>query len=480
MPLSAAMHDKAKTLVASLSTDTVDAFARGLAAASLETLTAVDAGIEWPAVSVPQKNELLALVRAGARQSDCKDLLSDYTLNVAVDPSVLQPFVTAVHDRSGWLQYYLTEAAGVKNKLGAGDKKILQTIMNALFYKKSKTAGGAGAGACDLKQPLDAIPDDLFRAILYELLVIGFERIPSTCEAAVAGSASDAAIIGRLLWAGDAAAVAGTPIKVVRVKPKWRGDSRSYADIKAANGFQTKAHSEQYARDNNLSAPWHPLSSDLGKRWLWFRKTATDNCLYTIVSVGKAGKEWKTYLPYPLIKLSGGKVAGVRGYKGTRKVKCQPVAGGSPVMLDLPVTETYLYLFVMAGLALDTGAMQGKDAYPEVGVGSIPFKNVFGAVKVVRYHLGEVDKVTDDDGVLAVVTESFRNDDDHLTIRASYGQELFTKLGERFDSAARLAGPVAVRWKATGDGFEDLGAYQATFRYGGTSYRVFSPLQTGS
>lgn len=479
MPMSAAMHDRAKTLIRTLPTGDLDAFARRLAAASLETLTAVDAGVEWWTAAVPQKTELLSLVQDGTHKDDCKNLLSDYTLSVGIDPSVLQPFVTAVHDRSGWLQYYLTEAAGVKNKVGQGDQKMLQNVMNALFYKKSKTAGGA-PGTYGLKQPLDAIPDDLFRGILYELLVIGFERIPATCEAAVAGSASDAAIIGRLMWAGDASDVQGTPVKVVRVKPKWRGDSRPYADIKAANGFQTKAHSEQYARDNNLSAPWHPLSSDLGKRWLWFRKTASDNCLYTIVSVGKAGKEWKTYLPYPLIKLSGGKVAGVRGYKGTRKVKCQPVAGGAPVMLDLPVTESYLYLFVLAGLVLDTGAMQGKDAYPEVGVGSIPFKNVFGAVKVQRYHLGELDKVTDDDGVLAVVTESFRNDDNHLTIRASYGQELFTKLGERFDSAARLTTPVAVRWKASGDGFEDLGAFQATFQYGGGRYRIFSPFTPGA
>lgn len=473
MPISVAMHERAKQLVAASSTATVEAFAQAIAAASLETLTAVEAGVEWWLVSVPQKTELLNLVPAGANQAGCRNLLSDYTLGIAVDPGVLQPFVTGEFDRSGWLQYYLTEAAGVKNKLAPADQRMLQNIMGALFYKKSKSGP---PGAHGLKQPLDAIDNQLFRGILYELLVLGFDRIPATREDAVAGSASDAAIIGKMMWAGDATEVSGTAIKTIKVKPKWRGDSRDYDTIKRANGFVTKAHSEVYARDKNLSAAWHPLNSDLGKRWLWFRKTATDNCLYTIVSVGKAGKEWKTYLPYPLIKLSGGKVEKVWGYQGEKKVKCLPAGGGAPVMLDLPVTVTYLYLFVLAGLVLDTGAMQGKDAYPEVGVGSIPFKNVFGAVKVVRYHLGDKATVDDNAGVLVVTEQSFRNDDDYLSIKASYGQELFTKLGERFDSASRQTGPVAVKWAASGDGFTELSAFGQEFTHGGARYRVFSPL----
>jgi hypothetical protein len=279
-----------------------------------------------------------------------------------------------------------------------------------------------------------------------------------------------------MLWAGDGSVVQGTDVKVIKVKAKWRADSRKYADIKAANGFLTKSHSEGYAKFANLSAPWHPMSTDLGQRWLWFRKSQKDNCLYSVVSVGKAGKEWKTYLPYPLIKLSGGKVTGLRGYLGTKKVKCVPAAGGAAVELAIPVSETYLYLFVLAGLILDTGAMQGKGDYPEMGVGDIPFKNVYGAVRFLRYHLGDVNTVTDDSGVLCVQAGVERNDDNYTTIRASYGQKLFDTMGARFDTAAKLATPVAAKWSPSGEGFVELQPFQHTFTYNGNSYKIASPL----
>jgi hypothetical protein len=341
MPMTTAMYDSAANLVRGLDTENVGTFGKALADAGLACVAGGDSeGIEWWTASTVQKNDLLKLVKAGSKQTECKNLLSDYTLNVPASASVSQPFVTAEFDRSGWFQYYYSEAAAVKHKLKSDEARMLDTITNVFFLKQSKSGPG---GTFAQKVTYDSVNEDLFRQILFELMSTGFERIPATCQQAIAGNTSDSNIMGKMLWAGNAQDVEGTDVKVIKVKAKWRADSRKYSDIQAANGFVTKAHSDGYAKSTNLSAKWHPLSTDLGGRFLWFRKSQKDNCLYSVVSVGKAGKEWRTYLPYPLIKLSGGKVTGLRGYLGTKKVKCVPAAGGAPVDLDLPTSETYLY-----------------------------------------------------------------------------------------------------------------------------------------
>lgn len=75
---------------------------------------------------------------------------------------------------------------------------------------------------------------------------------------------------------------------------------------------------------------------------------------------------------------------------------------------------THLYLFVFAGLALDTGAVQGMDAYPAIGVGSI---------RCVRYHLGDEGTVPDNDGVIVRLERGPRCDNNNKSIDASYGQD---------------------------------------------------------
>jgi len=472
MAWNPAMQQRAVDWLAAASTDNAAAFKAALAAEGLRAVAEDGGGIEWWASPPMGRTALGNNLRPGGALTHCKALLADFLRALPNSTKSDIVNVTGEFDRSGWLKYYLYEAANVRPTLNGDEQQMQSLIINALYFQaNTSVAFGETAGPA-LRQPLEAIGDSLYMGILYELLCMGFHRIPATQQAAVAASPSDAAIIAKMLWAGDGAEVDGTPMKVVKVKAKWRADSRPYSDIKQANGFATKAESASYAAYANLSAPWHPLSTEFGKRWLWYRKFSGDNCLYTVVSVGKAGKDHKAYLPYPLIKLSGGKVTGLRGYKGTREVLCRPVRGGNNVKLALPVSETYLYYFVFAGLALDTGAMQGKDAYPEIGVGSIPFNSVFGAVKVTRFHLGPETTVSDDEGVLCVYNEAHRNDDNMRTIQASYGQELFAKMGQRFDAVAQHAAPDAVKWASAGDGYVDIRGVNAEFDFGGERYKV--------
>jgi hypothetical protein len=345
-------------------------------------------------------------------------------------------------------------------------------IANALFVKRVNSAPKGRA----MPLPYDAVPDATFKAILLELLLLGFDRIPSTQQQAVAGDASSAAIIGKLLWAGPANAVQGTPIKVIDVAYKWRGDSRPYDEVKTANGFATKANSDSYATAKNMRATWHPFSDEGTRSYLWYRKAATDNCLYNTISVGK-NNQWRTYLAYPLIKLSGGRVTGVRGYQGKKKLKVREVGMYGPgssrgAELELPVSVTYLYMFVMAGLALDTGAMQGLESYPEIGVNNIPFRNVYGSIKCIRVHLGEEASVTDDDGVIVRLLRDKVSDDNHKSIQASFGVALFEQMKAAYEAVLREE-IVGVRWRASGAGYEEFSRpFDREFKVGGKTYTL--------
>jgi hypothetical protein len=475
MPLSDLMFNQAKTLIQSTSTQSLAEFKKALSDAGLECIDSNNDGIEWWTAGAVQKKELLSLVKDGSAKGECVKLLSDYTLRAPVDSKVVQPFVTDEFNRSGWFQYYYSEASAVKNEMPGPQKTLLETITNVFFYTQSKSGQ---PGTYGMKLPFDSVPDDLFRGVLYELMTMGFKKIPAHRKQAIAGNSLDVALVGKLLWAGNPDKVQGSEVKVIPVECKWRGDSRPYHEVRDANGFTTKAASDAYAIAKNLSANWHPMSTDLGRAWLWFRKNQKDNCLYSVVSVGKTS-DWKTYLAYPLIKLSGGVVNKMRGYLGTRKVKCIPAGGGAAVLLDLPVSETYLYLFVVAGLALDTGAMQGKSEYPEIGVGKIPLKNVFGTIRFVRVHLGDVDTVTDDDGVICMPSGVTLNDDTPTSIQCSYGQVFWDKMNMQFKKASEK-GYTAIKWSPSGAGYAELSVFDKVFKFNKSQYKIQMPLDVST
>lgn len=460
--------------VSTLNTSSLAAFEDELVKSSLNCLPVMNTqGIDWwNATKFPkntcEKTQLVAAAPAGSAQDACKSLLGDFCNTVSLNDSpskYIAPGPTSREgyefSRAGWFDYYCSEAIiGDKTPV---EKKALELTINALYYKSD--------GQVIRKIDFDRLPNNVLLSILTQCMVTGFKKIPATAKQAIAGNSVDVAILAKLLWAGDPTEVAGSQIRSVPIECKWRGDSRSYQAVKSSQGFLTKSASAGYARGKNLSAPWHPMSIESNKQYLWFRKGQNDNCLYSVVSVGKSA-DWKTYLPYPLIKLSGGSVANMSNFVGLKKLKCVPSTGGAAVVLDIPVTETYLYFFVFAGLALDTGAMQGNDAYPEIGVSGIPMRNVFGAVRFLQFHLGDAATVTDDAGVLCVRSSVDKHDDNAATIRSYYGETFLNTIGPLFQQVAGLASPLCVKWSGSGAGYLNLQPFNTEFTYGGAQYKV--------
>jgi hypothetical protein len=441
-----AMFELAKKLVPTLATASVDTFTAALAAADFPMNKA--GVIEWWKCTQPQRVELVKLVAAGAQQAKCKIVLENFCKELTGEQGAeaARKFTTAEFDRSGWLQYFLKEAAKAVSEVSAdaGMKALVIDIVNGFYYRVS--------GELKLKRNYDSVDDGVFKSLLALLLSIGFERVPATKEHMLAGDSSSAMIMSHMRWAapdtdGDVTTPDGS-VKRIPVEFKWRCDSRDYATIKSGNGFSTKASSQGYAKAKNLLASWHPFSDEGFRSYLWFRKGQTDNCLYSVVSVGKG--EWKAFAVYPKIALSGGTAAKLGGYLGTRKVRCRTLKGDK-TEVDLAVSETYLYLFLQVGTVFDTGSAQGSNAYPEVGMSGIPMRNVFGAVRFVRYHLGDPATVSDEAGVAVVVDRagSVKNDDDARSIEASCGQELYVKAQELYN-AVMNSPPTRVAWAATG------------------------------
>lgn len=455
--------DAAKKLVPTLKTDSVDAFRQALAAVDFPW-TNRDA-IEWWKATREERVALEKLVAAGREQLKCKTALSNFCTALTPESalSAISGAVTGEFDRSGWFKYYFYEANGaVAGKPDSDPNRALVVdIANSFFTK----AGGAAYA----KRSYDSVDDTAFKQLLYVLLTIGFERVPATKEHLLAGDSSSAMVMNYMRWAGDAPAEGlhgpDGDVRRIQAQFKWRCDSRPYGLVSQSNGFLTKANSDGYAKAKNLRAAWHPFSDEGPRSYLWFRKGQTDNCLYSVVSVGTG--DWQAFAVYPKIGLSGGKAALLNGYLGTRKVRVRDPKTLARREVDLAVSETYLYFFLQVGLVFDTGAAQQNNAYPEVGMAGIPMRNIFGALRFVRYHLGDPDTVSDDQGMIVVVDRSqvHTNDDDAKTIEASCGQELYQAATRQFNQV-RDAAPTGVRW--TPNGYSTI-ALGAPFEHGGAS-----------
>lgn len=469
--MDATQFESAKALVPSLPTADLAVFQSGLL--SNNFTWGNQAAIEWWTCDFKQRSDLQKLVAGGAQQAACKTLLARLCTELSIGDckTAISNFTTDEFDRSGWLQYMFTEAAGaVGSKPDKDpDRRLVIDIGNSFFFKNGSNFGQ--------KFAYDAVDAKVFKQLLYVLLTIGFDRVPATKEHILAGDSSSALIMSHMLWAGnddeDSPVAPGTgAIKRIPIQYKWRCDSRPYSEVSSANGFATKSNSEGYARSKSLREAWHPFSDEGPRSYMWFRKGQTDNCLYNVVSVGTGN--WQGFVVYPKIDLSGGAVNRLRGYLGTRKVKCKNAKTNAVVLLDLPVSETYLYLFLQIGLVFDTGSAQGGTAYPEVGMASIPMKNIFGALRFVRYHLGPESTVKDDDGMIVVCDKSktHENSDDAHSIRASCGRGVYGATAVQFETVKNAA-PLNVKWTATG--YSEQPA-NTPFDFGGEKYIVELPL----
>lgn len=474
--------NRAKVLVPTL--NTTDTVALKSAMIAVDFAWGDDsAAIEWWKSTREEKLELEGLLalpqpaphtsgpkpplpKLSPAQAKCKLLFSTFCTPLSLNQSkdAVASALTGEFNRSGWLKYYFSEAAQAVALAPATDPNYLlvSDIANSFFLK-------SGA-SYEVKRSYDSIDPQIFRQLLTVLLTIGFERVPATKQHMLAGDSSTAMIMNYMRWAGDPPAEGLLPrngaedVKRLQAQFKWRCDSRKYEEVSKSNGFLTKAYSEGYAKAKGLREAWHPFNDDGLRSYLWFRKGQTDNCLYSVVSVGTG--DWQAFAVYPKISLSSnnGKASGLNGYLRERDVLCKNVKTGKLSKLKFPVTETYLYFFLQVGLVFDTGAAQGKNAYPEVGMASIPMSNIYGALRVVRYHRGDLDSVSDEAGMIICIDKggSQLNDDDAKSIQASCGQDLYQTAAAQF-ARVRDSGPMGVKW--TPNGYASISS-SAPFTYG--------------
>lgn len=473
MPLNEKQFKSAKEFVQQLDTNQVASFEKQLAEKGFPW-DKTDA-IQWWDVSQEQKTALVKEVKpAGAQQKDCISMLQAFCTVISNEKvlEAVKAFTKDEYDRYGWFQYFYIEAKVAVASAPDTDPNaaLVRDIGNSFFYVKG--------GDRRKKISFDDVGDSIFRQLLQVLLTIGFERMPATKQQMLAGDSSNAMIMNKMRYADNSGSTEalvsgdkeGTKINQIPIAFHWRGDSRNWNLIAKDQGFITKADSEKYAASKNMRAQWHPFSSEGFRSYMWFRKGQTDNCLFSVVSVG-AGK-WPAFLVYPKIALSGGKVAKVGGYLKPRKVRCQKVSDNSIKELDLPVAETYLYLFLSMGMVFDTGAAQGNTAYPEVGMANIPLKNIFGCLRFERYFLGHEDDVRDEDGQVVKCDKmgAKLNEDDALSIESSCGQQVYEKLRAAFN-AVKESEPIRVAWTAGGAGYSSR-PLSDSFRYQGEEYRL--------
>ncbi len=355
-----------------------------------------------------------------------------------LDTSVLAQGLASETSRLGWFLYFLKEAKLRSDKTEQQRVALLKIIQKYLHKK----VPGPGL---EFKSPLDSVDQNELRADLTVLLRIGFSAMCGFGEGHDESDCSDAALI-QFRRNGQV---------YQDIDYRWRADSRDFESIKSAKGFHTKADSEGYAKANGMRDTYHPFSDPAIRKYLWFRRGQTDNCLYTVVSIGKSN-DWKSYLPFPKVEktLHAGLFdksarAPISSKYSEKFAMCK--VGGLTKSVKLPVTETWLYMFLLTGLVIETNRIQsellgGKDAFPEEGVQEIPLADIFGAVKFYRFHHGP----DDEHGFTAVPEPGalihFRNP---FFQETKYSKKGFEMLLREF-SGAPQSKPVSVKWTANG------------------------------
>ena len=404
--------------------------------------TTVDVrGVEWWKLTQQQLNERIAKFGIGGKGlaksiwEQGPDFFTRITGLGEVDTSVLSTTISKETSPMGWFLYYFKEASLRADKTSSQTASLLRIAQK---YLRKKLTGGV-----ELKTPLEQVDQTELRTDLTALLEIGFTKFPGYGAGYDPSDCSDVALL-QFNRHGQA---------YQEIDFRWRADSRPFSAVRDADGFKTKADSEGYAVANGMRAPYHPYSDPGVRKYLWFRRGQTDNCLYTVISVGKSS-DWKSYLPFPKLDqalpaaLFNGGSAPISTKYTQRFAMCQTDKGVESI--KLPCTETWLYMFLLTGFVLETSRIQSKilngDAYPEEGVRDIPLSDIYGAVKYYRFHHGPGDE----DGFTALPQPGGAPvHENPFFAEAKYSDRGKRLLDAAFVDAAG-SGPISVRWSATG------------------------------
>ncbi|HXI19753.1 MAG TPA: hypothetical protein VNH46_01630, partial [Gemmatimonadales bacterium] len=356
-----------------------------------------------------------------------------------VDTAVLSQRIAGETSAEGWFIYFFKEAKAMAHVGGTAAQRDLLRIAQTYLRK--------GPTGVEFKEALTRVDQSQLRKDMTDLLQIGFHRFSGFGEGYDPSDCSDAALLQ----------YRRTGQVYQDIDFRWRADSRPFSAVRDTDGFRTKADSEGYARANGMREPYHPFSDPSTRKYLWFRRMQADNCLYTVISIGQVAP-WKSFLPFPKVEktldkrlFSATDRAPLSTKYSERFALCR-VNGGTE-SIKLPVTETWLYMFLLTGFVLETGRIQEHvkvSAFPEEGVKEIPLRDIFGAVKFYRFHHGPDDA----DGFTALPEPGgMLQHQNALFQKAKYSERGFTLLQDSFKEVAE-SGPISVKWSATG--FSDI------------------------
>lgn len=218
----------------------------------------------------------------------------------------------------------------------------------------------------------------------------------------------------------------------------WRGDSRQWKDMIAANGLHSKviSNSKVYLDKTNLVKPWHIFSEDRFRNHMYFRRQQKDNCLDTCVSISIIGYnkksaeiEFKTNACFPQLCLIDKK------WRKKAYVKYRNTKG------DLITAKKYLdtvrlyFMSLPAGTTyFDTGKAQdlwGSPVFPECAVRGVRAVNVLGYITYVRVHHGNGDEMDEAFDAIPIKHKNYTN----LRRSPKGAEELFKKAVSCFTRA---------------------------------------------
>lgn len=345
----------------------------------------------------------------------------------SINLSELGP-VAEKNGRLFWFRYYWQECQNTPNRSTA-DATTMANAFNAFFSPDRDVR----LGIHPLKKPEQQWDDARTLFHLEKLLEITCVKFPGNDTAYAARDTSDTLIANFLRNRSD----------TMDVGYGWRSDYRSYQNIVASAGFQAQAASDSWARENGMREPWHPFSKASNREWLWYRKGQDDNCLYTVVSVSEEG-DWHTNVTFPETDL-------LKDANKVLDVEAQCLVNGKPAIRTLKATISWVYMFLISGIVLNTEGVQrakGAPTFPEKGMKEIPVNNIFGAVQFIRFHHGNGK----DAGLTAIpikesVTESVSG---RFSVKSRYGDDLYRKLSLIFSDTIIGNKPLSVRWTPTG------------------------------
>ena len=243
------------------------------------------------------------------------------------------------------------------------------------------------------------------RRILRKLLDMGFTSMP---RAPMHGGNNDTRDYFKYQIRYDSALNRRIPVSL-----GFRGEGRNFATVLLHQGARNRVDLHML----NMDQTWHPFSDPAVGNQMYFRRTAGDNCLYSVTSIAD---DFDVALGFPLIE---DRAIFVPPHKELRKWTRQeyqharhPVDGKKPVMAAkirllhdgrlmygyALGTESWLYLVKVMGDAVHTQNVLGGIQCRERGVRDIPMADFMAGFHLRRIHYGP----TRGHGIHAIVHET--------------------------------------------------------------------------